>query len=244
VKWTAALALLCSCSCGKPPPGYVRSHALADEDLPCLSWARRNITYAVDPAGSARTPGDSEQAAVDSSFATWQAAASACSDLTFTRDAGSPNLVVWRERSCAGVVPPNAPCLSAGRCDFAFNCWDESAATLALTTVTYQTSTGTLFEADIQLNGADWLFTTLDTPPCPKGMPAEDCVATDVQNTLTHEIGHLIGFDHSELKGSTMEATAPLGETAKRTIDDGTREGLCTVYPRASPSPSCLDGGQ
>jgi hypothetical protein len=237
----AALSLLCCCTCSQPPAPYVREHASGDETLPCIAWARRNVTYTVDPAGSTAAPGDSEQAAVDSSFATWQAAGAECSDLTFTRDAGSSNLIVWRERPCSQVVPQNAPCLTQGRCDFAFNCWDEGAATLALTTVTYTTATGTLFEADIQLNGADWLFTTLDAPPCPKDMPAATCVATDVQNTVTHEIGHVLGLGHAERKGSTMEATAPLGETSKRLIDDGTREGLCAIYPRAGPTPSCLE---
>lgn len=229
--------------CSKPaPPPFVRSHVNADATKPCLAWVGRALTYRVDPALSARTPGDTERAAVDASFATWQAAASTCSDLTFTASAASENDIVWRERSCAALVSPMDPCHSAGTCAWDFNCWDESEQTLAITTVTYSRSTGRLLEADLQLNGAGWLFTTVDSPVCAKTAPAADCVATDVQNTVTHELGHLLGFDHSQVEGSTMQATAPLGELTKRAIDDGTRTGLCAVYPRAAPSPAC-DGG-
>lgn len=235
------LPVLVTCSKPAPPP-YVRSHVNADLSQPCLAWVDRAITYRIDPALSARTPGDSERAAVDASFASWQAAASTCSDLTFTASATSDNDVIWRERTCASLISPMDACHSAGTCAWDFNCWDESEQTLAITTVTYSRSTGRLLEADLQLNGAGWLYTTVDSPVCPKNAPAEGCVATDVQNTVTHELGHLLGFDHSQVEGSTMEATAPLGELGKRVIDEGTRAGLCAVYPRGAPSPPC-DGG-
>lgn len=237
------LTLLALVACSKPgPPPYVRSHVNADLAKPCLAWVDRAITYRVDPALSARTPGDSERAAIDASFASWQAAASTCSDVTFIASDTSDNDILWRERTCAAIVSPMDACHSAGTCASDFNCWDEGEQTLAITTVTYSRSTGRLFEADLQLNGASWLFTTVDAPVCAKTAPAVDCVATDVQNTVTHELGHLLGFDHSQIEGSTMQATAPLGELGKRIIDDGTHAGLCAVYPRAAPSPTC-DGG-
>ena len=245
MRAVAALTLvLCACSlssgCGQAPVApYVRQHADGDGSKPCLAWPKRNLTYAVDAAGSARTAGDTEFAAVDAAFSAWNAAAATCSDLAFTKDTASTNLVVWRERGCTGVVPAGDVCLTDGTCDTKFNCWDDADDTLALTTVTYSRSLGTLLDADIQLNGAAWLYTTVDSPPCAMGMPAEACVATDVQNTLTHEIGHLLGFGHTEGKTSTMAAFAPLGDLSKRVIDEGTREGLCAVYPRGAAAPAC-----
>jgi len=235
----AVVLLLCGCNCSKPAAPFVRQHADGEAGLPCLFWPSRALTYAVDPAGSARTPADTERAAVDSAFASWSSAAAGCSDLTFSMDAGSRNLVVWRERSCTGLVPPGDPCLTEGDCDVIYGCWDDPEDTLAITTVTYSRSLGTLFDADIKLNGAGWLYTTVDAPPCPMGSPGTTCVATDVQNTVTHEIGHLLGFAHADGKGSTMAAFAPQGDLTKRVIDDGTKEGLCTIYPRGAPSPSC-----
>jgi uncharacterized protein (TIGR03382 family) len=66
-------------------------------------------------------------------------------------------------------------------------------------------------------------------------------VAIDLQNTLTHELGHAMGLDHVASPGSTMEPTAPPGETQKRILDDGTAAGFCSVYPRGRPSLQCVD---
>jgi hypothetical protein len=239
MRGVAVFSLLLSCACSKPPAPYVRSHVDGEASRPCLAWPTRELTYTVDAAGSDRTPGTTELDAVDAAFTSWVTAAAGCSDLTFTKASMSNNLVVWRERGCTGVVPAGHACLNDGDCDSEFGCWDDAEDTLALTTVTYTRSTGTLLDADIALNGASWLYTTVDSPPCQTGMPATTCVATDVRNTLTHEIGHLLGFGHTEGKGSTMAAYAPIGDLTKRAIDDGTREGLCAVYPRAMPSPSC-----
>ena len=57
-------------------------------------------------------------------------------------------------------------------------------------------------------------------------------MATDIQNTMTHEMGHAMGLDHVAEPLSTMEATAPMGETQKRIIDVGTAAGFCDAYPR------------
>ena len=66
------------------------------------------------------------------------------------------------------------------------------------------------------------------------------CVLTDVQNTMVHELGHSIGLDHTSFPGSTMGLEAKPGETSKRTIDQGSRDFVCEVYPQGSPSRSCI----
>jgi hypothetical protein len=91
--------------------------------------------------------------------------------------------------------------------------------------------------ADITLNGQGFAFTTAPT----------GATAADVQNTVTHEVGHLLGFDHSPDPESTMFADAPLGETKKRDLTADDAQGLCDVYPlghepgrptRAAPTPA------
>jgi uncharacterized protein (TIGR03382 family) len=90
------------------------------------------------------------------------------------------------------------------------------------------------------------VFTTVDSPPCVYDKYAPDfgfnqsCVATDVQNTLTHELGHAFGLDHTTYAGSTMNATAPAGETSKRSLDQGTSQFICDVYPKGAPARDCV----
>lgn len=250
------LALLGSTFAQAQP--FVRTEVPGREDKGplCVTWNKREFIYVVDAAGSARTPGDSEFFAIDASFASWQAVSDTCSDFNFIRGARQPkvqigrgtetsNVIVFREQSCRSAAPELDPCQADGSCTNTYNCWDHSDYTIALTTTTFSTKTGAIYDADIELNGAPhvdgtrFLFTTISSPPCGANPEAVTCVATDIQNTLTHEIGHAVGFDHVENPGATMEATAPPGETQKRIIDVGLSEGFCQTYPKGLPPVPC-----
>jgi hypothetical protein len=230
---------------------YVRTQ-VEDAGHPlCVTWNKRDFMYQVDQAGSARNPSPTVGEAIDRSFASWQAVSDACSDFTFTRgpDLDHPatgrnttqtNAIIWRERSCDGVVPDNDPCWLAenDNCSSVYSCWPYQPGVLALTTVTHSIRTGAIYDADIELNGGDHLFTTVDTPKCTT-VDALTCVATDVQNTLTHEIGHAVGFAHSPDPKSTMFWQADDGELSKRVIDSDTKAGFCAIYPRGGPPLPC-----
>lgn len=92
--------------------------------------------------------------------------------------------------------------------------------TLAKTTVTYDTETGEILDADIEMNHAYNEFTTGD-----------DYVAYDLQSILTHEFGHFIGLDHTDDFSATMNAGYAEGTTELRTIDFDDEEGICAAYP-------------
>jgi len=230
----------------------------------CIAWAERSYTYTPDAAGSARTPDDTEFAAIDRSFQTWQAASDTCSDFQFLRgermpntvfgyDRSSPinnNIVVFRETACRDVVPAEDPCRDDGSCSNAYRCWDHGDFTIGLTVTFFTARSGLILDADVAFNaslhldGERFLFTTVSSPPCEEGAAGVECVATDVENTLTHELGHAVGLDHVLIPGSTMEPTAPLGETLKRRLDSGTRGGFCQIYPRGLPAADCFQTGQ
>lgn len=225
---------------------------VSDETTLCVTWADRNFDFRVDQNGSMQTPGETEFTAIDSAFASWQAISDTCSDFRFIRGQRMPNgrvgkgtetenLVTFREESCRDAVPPSDPCLADGSCGNVHRCWDHSDGTIGLTTVTYSTRTGVAIDADIELNASGFLFTTISSPPCEAGREDVTCVAYDVQNTMTHEIGHAVGFDHVEDPSSTMASTAPVGETAKRVIDVGSASGFCQTYPRGQPPVPCDD---
>ncbi|MEW5742861.1 MAG: myxosortase-dependent metalloprotease, MXAN_2677/MXAN_2678 family [Myxococcota bacterium] len=242
---------------------YVRTVAgMSGDTVICVVWNKRELTYRADSAGSLKTPGESEFTALDSAFASWQALSDSCSDFKLIRgpriDAPkvgkgteADQVVTFRENNCRDVVAPGDPCLADGSCANAadpngnpYACWDHSDGTIGLTTLTFSTRTGIILDADIELNAATYLFTTISSPPCVPGSESTQCVAYDVQNTVTHEIGHVLGFDHVENPLSTMAPTAPLGETSKRIIDLGTAEGFCSTYAAGQPPLPCDEQAQ
>lgn len=227
----------------------------------CLTWNLRSFVYHVDAAGSLKTPGDAEIPAIDAAFASWQQAANTCSDFQYIKgerlanvetNQGTPaeNMIIWRERACEEVVPLDDSCRALkedgspkdeNACLNKYKCWDHSRDILALTTTSYSPRTGTIFEGDVELNGAAWFFTTIASPPCAE-TPGPLCNSTDIQNTMTHEIGHLMGLAHVPDEGSTMAQSANVGDLDKRVLDPGTVLGLCRIYPRGAPPAQCEEG--
>lgn len=225
----------------------------------CVVWPGRDYVYRLDAAGSSRTPGNTEFAALEAAFSSWRAVSATCSDFTFTRgpdiqhpkvgyvrDSQNPqaneNVITFREVDCNDVVPPDAPCLEDDTCSNTYACWDHGGAVIGLTTTTFSFRTAYILDADVEFNasteGRGFLFTTVDSPMC-EGAQSIDCVVTDVQNTATHEFGHVVGLDHVSELGSTMEPSAPPGETHKRIIDAGSAAGFCQAYPRGLPPTQC-----
>lgn len=242
---------------GQSDPGYVRS-TVPNQNI-CLFWSTRSFVYSPDAAGNAENPGG-EFTAIDAAFTTWQTLSNLCSDMRLTNGGRIPNPVVgydksnpssntnvvtFRQTNCLDVAPSNDACLVDSSCGNKYACWSYGDDTIALTTTTFSNRTGAILDADIELNasphldGSRFLFTTMDSPPCDPSTLAPTCVATDIQNTLTHEIGHAIGLGHSPNPSSTMNATAPIGETHKRILDSGSAQGFCDIYPRGQPATNC-----
>ena len=72
--------------------------------------------------------------------------------------------------------------------------------------------------------------------------PATDPVE-DIQNTVTHELGHVAGFDHNPGDPeSTMFPGVAMGGTKKRDLTADDAQGLCDVYP-VGQEPEDSSGG-
>lgn len=97
-----------------------------------------------------------------------------------------------------------------------------SAQTFALTSVTYNPSTGQIVDADLEINADNYRLNV--------GDPV-DFNLVDLENTMVHEVGHFVGMDHSLVPNATMFASAELGETMKRTLAIDDIDGICASYP-------------
>jgi len=136
--------------------------------------------------------------------------------------------------------------------------YDTHAA--ALTTLRFVESAtaannGEIVDADIELNGVNYTFAVVSGGR-----------QTDVQNTLTHELGHLVGLDHTCDDGArsptpkddqgnavprcsdplgaartdaTMYNFADPGETKKRSPEADDVAGFCGIYPIAEDPGTC-----
>lgn len=234
---------------------YARSRVNdADPTSPCLLWKENSvITFVQSTQGNAEIAGDAEFVAVAKSYATWQAQMDACGSLTLkeglrtaSREAsyveGGPNenAVLFRDRRCTDLASSTDACWADDDCGNKYDCWQFSAAAIALTTTSYNRYSGVIYDSDIELNLPSYIFTVVDSPPCVPPNFNQACVATDVQNTVTHEVGHLLGLTHIGSPTSTMNPRADPGETSKRTLDPGSKQFVCDVYPKGRASQQCL----
>lgn len=180
----------------------------------------------------------------------------------------------WNAVSCSYiqlVVGASEPGLEAGFNEdvapenvivFQDATWPYDPVAAALTTITYLSSSsassdGQIVDADIEVNGVNFVFATNGSP-----------TAHDLQNVLTHEIGHVLGLDHPcddgmvtpipldhtgtpipwcfprgqlppEVTGATMYNFAEPGEMLKRTLEPDDVNGLCAIYPTAADPNVC-----
>jgi len=108
----------------------------------------------------------------------------------------------------------------------------NSATTTGRTRVFFDPETGNIAEADISINprpraddGTELQFSTDGTPG-----------TYDLEATFTHEIGHLLGLDHSAILSSTMQGrqafngTFGLPALTERTLSEDDRQKIRSLY--------------
>ncbi|MCK6447677.1 MAG: IPT/TIG domain-containing protein [Planctomycetes bacterium] len=90
---------------------------------------------------------------------------------------------------------------------------------VAITPVWFQ-SDGEIVDADVLFNGYGFDFTTEDVGG-----------AFDIQDVATHELGHLLGFDHSGWAGATMYPYVSPAVIEHRSLSEDEVHALHHVYP-------------
>jgi hypothetical protein len=174
------------------------------------------------------------------------------------------NVIKFHDTPCVcedGVHPTSWGCRPAVGKDPA-HCFDSSAA--GVTTVAYiDTPTsdrdGAIVDADIELNGVNFAITVNG-----ETTSAQSCAA-ELQNTLTHELGHLRGLEHPCLSfndpprfdhrrnpvpscgatsdpvivNATMYNFQQCGEKTKESLSPDDIQAICESYPVNDDPGSC-----
>ena len=176
-----------------------------------IYWQDDCVVFHVNELGTGDVPFDEASAAILDSFETWDSVSCSSFRLVYGGQTNEDRVGYY---SCD-------PAQNANVVMFIASGWTHQSDALALTSVTYDMTTGVIVDADIELNDQNFNFTTTDLAPM---------VRIDLQNTVTHEIGHLVGFDHTTEAEATMFGTAPPGETLKRDLHQDDIDGFCSVY--------------
>jgi hypothetical protein len=174
-----------------------------------VNTAAGRIRYVVDLAGCGSISDGSEFTAVQNAFDTWEAVPTCTAAFERLADAA----VSIRYDDGTNAVKWNAGTVAPG--------------VYAQTYTTYYDAgdhEGIILDADIEINDdISWATTTPGT-----------LGAADVQDILTHEIGHFLGLDHSPLGTSTLYATTWTGAIRGRTLEADDIAGISSSYPDPS----------
>lgn len=246
------------------PEGFVRTGPAKGGHY--LYWKGACVHVAPAAEGTKDIPGDTEFPVITTSIATWNDGAAACSYFSVVEDkpradaevSGTDriNLIKFRDASWCRPATKTEP----------VHCYPAAAA--GLTTATYIDSAtdpndGQIVDADVELNAVNFAFSvdgqTLGTAGC----------LADLQNTLTHELGHLHGLEHTclapgdparvdgtgaavpacggglpaTITEATMYPYQDCGETKKSTIEADDIAGICAIYPIDQDPGACDSGG-
>lgn len=179
---------------------------------PPFTWGTQvPVSFVIQQDGSADVPDASDAAAVRLGFDTWEGLAA--SSIGFVEDTQA----------------------DASRTDFDAQdvhlvMWDEDGSSglfppgssiVALTPLLASTTTGQIIDADVVFNGEHPFSTNLQGG------------TFDVQAVVTHEIGHMIGIDHSGGPLTTMNATVVAGSSTPRSLSRDEETAAAHVYPAA-----------
>lgn len=183
---------------------------------PSLYWQNQCVGYAVNKAASKKANLATARQIIDDSYSPWTATNATCTpgikpielDPTDVSTVGydttggaNANIVVFRDTSWP---------------------YDDPGNPLALTTVSYDKTTGQILDADIEVNTADASVTAAS--PLPVN-------SYDLQSIITHEVGHFLGLAHSDTDGATMRAQYARGDISIRTLSADDEQGICAIYP-------------
>jgi hypothetical protein len=243
------------------PSGFVRTGPTKAGHP--LYWESGCVFVTVDDAGTTAIPGDGEFPIIDAAIAEWNDKTASCSYLKVINEGRKTlnvandkvNLIKFHDTPCIcedGIHPTSWGCVPAVGKVPAY-CYAPQAA--GITNAFYvdnkaSSRDGAILDADIEINGVDFAISV-------NGQSLGSGSMSELQNTLTHELGHLHGLEHpclasgdpqrvdnlgnpvpqcvfvtdTRITEATMYNFQDPGETKKETLSPDDIAAICEVYP-------------
>jgi MYXO-CTERM domain-containing protein len=231
-----------------------------------LYWASGCVKMAYGAEGTLAISGEDEFPVIEDSMTTWNDGVAGCSYMHFVslgpvtdHEVGTDrfNIIKFRDATWCRPAVDDDP----ARC--------YSPTTAGITTVVYVDDAGNdrdgeIVDADVEINGVDFAISV-------GGVSLSDATCdAELQNTLTHELGHVLGLEHTcrvpgdpprvddqgndvplctdvvsgdEITEATMYNFQACGETKKESLSQDDIDGVCTVYPIADDPHECKGPG-
>lgn len=184
------------------PAGASAFGLTAGDDGPPARWFERTVRYAIDREPPLDVPAEVAEAAVHAAFEAW---------------AGVPAAPL-RFEFVGPVDPSDDEARDLNVVHWTRGEYPFTNEALALTAVVYEVETGRIVDADIYVDEVA------------HGWRPGEGFRYDLQSSLTHEVGHLLGLGHSSTREATMYPSLGPYTRAKRTLDDDDIEGLRFLY--------------
>ena len=258
------LACVATLAIATPASAYVR-YTLSSGVM--FKWPQTCVKLEAFPADFvSEMPLEEIKSAVTASADAWSTVSDACTYLDISVDYSSADMPRANPRDLKSMVIFRTAnwckLLTNGSCDTTV--YYEPAA-LALTTVSARMSSGHITDADVEVNAFHFQWGDLVANP-----PTGGSQVHDLQNALTHEMGHLIGLDHTcfpqgstmsrpnddmgmplpdcsvasaDVRATTMFPSADSGDIDKRTLAPDDQRAVCEIYAAASDPNSCVPVG-
>jgi hypothetical protein len=191
-----------------------------------LIWPGSCLSYTVQRDGSTSISHAELSAAADAAFRTWQNAR--CFSIAAPPSIAVQNL--FGITSC-DRVEFNSRQANANIIVIRDDWEDRPGNALGLTTVSMNSQTGAIYDADMEINGTQ-----------PLSVGALSVNRYDLESIITHEAGHFLGIAHSDVEcphGATMCPSAIPGVDDFRTLHDDDIAAICTIYPPERDRPPC-----
>ncbi len=103
----------------------------------------------------------------------------------------------------------------------------------AVTLVWHDRRSGEIWDVDMEINEQRGPYTVCPPSGCSPGV-------VDLQNVVTHEMGHYFGLAHTpDDRLATMWGSAEPNETFKRDLQPDDIEGICAVYAPGTLPEAC-----